>query len=299
MLAKPVEVVCSLLLPALLLSLLLVSRAGLASPPPVPLANTYHKGVALEDYWVSEKFDGVRAYWDGQRFLSRNGNVYQAPDWFVGDLPAVPLDGELWMGRQRFAELSGAVRKRIPVDSEWRAIQFYVFDLPAPAPFHERYRQLKTLLVENTDSRYLTLVEQAPATSHTELMVRLNRVVAEGSEGLMLKRLESRYEAGRSDDLLKVKTFDDAEAVVVEHLAGKGRLQGMMGALRVELPNGRRFRIGSGFSDELRAQPPAPGTRITFKYYGRTATGLPRFASFLRVRDDEPAQLRIPMRVLE
>jgi DNA ligase-1 len=278
-----------LLLPVLLLILIFVARVGEASPPPVPLANTYQQGIALEGYWISEKLDGVRAYWDGRRFLSRNGNVYQAPDWFVADFPDVPLDGELWMGRQRFAELSGAVRKRVPVDSEWHDIQFHVFDLPGPGPFHERYGQLQAL-VERAGSRYLKLVEQKPVSSHTALKARLDRVVGEGGEGLMLKRRESRYEAGRSDDLLKVKTFEDAEAVVVAQIPGKGRLQGMMGALQVELPSGRRFRIGAGFSDELRARPPAPGTRITFKYYGLTTTGLPRFASFLRVRDDEPEQ---------
>lgn len=281
---KPVDTAFRLLLLGLLL---IIARAGLASPPPVPLANIYQDGVTLEDYWVSEKLDGVRAYWDGQRFLSRNGNVYQAPDWFVAGFPNVPLDGELWMGRQRFAELSGAVRKQIPVDRQWRDIQFHVFDLPASGLFHNRYERLKAL-VQKTGSRYLRLVEQKQATSHIRLMARLDELVAEGGEGLMLKRKDSRYKAGRSDDLLKVKTFADAEAVVVEHLAGKGRLQGMMGALRVELPSGRRFRIGTGFSDELRARPPALGTRITFKYSGYTATGLPRFASFLRVRNDEP-----------
>ncbi|MGO1499777.1 MAG: DNA ligase [Marinobacter sp.] len=288
MLAKFPRIAFRLLRPASLLTLLLiVAPVGMAGQPPVPLANTYQKGVELEDYWVSEKLDGVRAYWDGRRFLSRNGNVYQAPDWFVADFPTVPLDGELWMGRQRFSELSGAARKRLPVNGEWRDIRFHVFDLPASGPFHERYAQL-TALIEKTDSRYLALVEQKPATSHDALMARLDKVVANGGEGLMLKRRGSQYEAGRSDDLLKVKTFNDAEALVVEHLPGKGRLQGIMGALRVELPSGRRFRIGTGFSDELRARPPAPGTRITFKYYGLTATGLPRFASFLRVRDDEP-----------
>lgn len=284
MLLKSVGIALRFLLPGLLLA---IASAGHASQPPVPLANTYQKGVELESYWVSEKLDGVRAYWDGQRFLSRNGNVYQAPGWFVAGFPSVPLDGELWMGRQRFAELSGAVRKLIPVDHEWRDIQFYVFDLPASGLFQQRYKRLQAL-VKKADSRYLKLVEQKQATSHVRLMARLEKVVAEGGEGLMLKRQDSRYEAGRSDDLLKVKMFADAEAVVVEHLAGKGRLQGMMGALRVELPSGRRFRIGTGFSDDLRTKPPALGTRITFKYYGHTATGLPRFASFLRVRNDEP-----------
>ncbi|WP_417515543.1 DNA ligase [Marinobacter sp.] len=276
-------------LPAVLLMLLTSVRAGYASPPPVPLANTYQKGVALEEYWVSEKLDGVRAYWDGRRFLSRNGNIYQAPAWFVAGFPDIPLDGELWMGRQRFAELSGVVRKQLPEDSEWRGIRFHAFDFPGPGPFHDRYAKLRAV-VEKADTPYLTLVEQKPASSHAALMARLDKMVAEGGEGLMLKRRDSRYKAGRSDDLLKVKTFEDAEAMVIEHLAGKGRLQGVMGAMMVELSSGRRFRIGTGFSDALRAHPPAPGTCITFKYYGLTATGLPRFASFLRVRDDEPEQ---------
>ncbi len=277
------------LLPALLLIMAFSARAGEASPPPVPLASTYQQGVALEPYWISEKLDGVRAYWNGQVFLSRNGNLYQAPNWFTAGFPDVPLDGELWMGRQRFAELSGAVRKRVPVHGEWRDIRFHVFDMPGPGPFYERYKQLQAL-VEKADSRYLKLVGQKPASTHPALMADLDRVVAKGGEGLMLKRRDSRYTAGRSEDLLKVKTYEDAEAVVVAHLGGKGRLKGMMGALKVELPNGRRFRIGTGFSDQLRARPPARGTRITFKYYGLTATGLPRFASFLRVRDDEPPE---------
>lgn len=274
-------------IPALFLLLMGAARASEIEPPLVPLASTYKQGVALEDYWVSEKLDGVRAYWNGHVFLSRNGNVYRAPDWFIAGLPDIPLDGELWMGRQRFAELSGAVRKQAPIDAEWRRIRFHVFDLPGAGPFHERYERLQTL-IDSADSPYLKLVQQKPTSSHFALMADLDRVIAEGGEGLMLKRRESSYEAGRSDDLLKVKAFEDAEAVVVERIAGKGRLRGMMGALKVELPNGRRFRIGTGFNDEIRAHPPAPGTHITFKYYGLTATGLPRFASFLRIRDDEP-----------
>ncbi|WP_298452090.1 DNA ligase [uncultured Marinobacter sp.] len=285
--ARPKGSICRLFLCTSVLALVVFVRVSEASPPPVPLATTYQQGIALENYWISEKLDGVRAYWNGREFLSRNGNVYNAPDWFIAGFPSVPLDGELWMGRQRFAELSGAVRKGVPVPGEWRGIQFHVFDLPAPGPFYERYEQL-VALIGKADTRYLALVTQTPASTHAALMADLDKIVAEGGEGLMLKRRDSLYEAGRSDDLMKVKTFADAEAVVVGHIPGKGRLQNMMGALQVELPSGRRFRIGTGFSDELRTRPPAPGTRITFKYYGFTATGLPRFASFLRVRDDEP-----------
>jgi len=214
--------------------------------------------------------------------------VYAAPDWFTAQFPSHPLDGELWNGRGRFAELSGVVRKGQPVDEEWRQVRFHVFDLPVPEKvFEQRYRQLKQL-VEGSGSPYLALVVQRPVASHPELVAELEQVVAAGAEGLMLKRRNSRYQAGRSDDLLKVKTHDDAEATVVGHLQGKGKYEGLMGSLEVELANGRRFRIGTGFSDVERHNPPTVGTVITFRYRGFTATGLPRFASFLRVRNDEP-----------
>lgn len=119
-------------------------------------------------------------------------------------------------------------------------------------------------------------------------MAQLDAAVGEGAEGLMLRLGSSQYRTGRSNDLLKVKQYSDDEAVVIRHLPGEGKYRGMMGSLLVELENGRRFRIGSGFSDAERLSPPEPGTTITFKYYGHTVTGLPRFASFLRVRNDEP-----------
>lgn len=279
---------------ALILSLLFLSL--LASdpvkadprPPAIPLANVYHSGVNLEEYWVSEKLDGVRAYWDGEQLWSRGGHVYAAPDWFKAQFPRQPLDGELWSGRGRFAELSGVVRKVQPVDREWRQVRFHVFDLPKPETvFEQRYRQLERL-VAGSDSPYLVLVEQRPVASHDELKAQLEAMVSAGAEGLMLKRRNSLYRAGRSDDLLKVKTHEDAEARVVGHVPGKGKYEGLMGALKVELADGRRFRIGTGFTDADRGNPPAIGSMITFRYRGLTATGLPRFASFLRVRNDEP-----------
>ncbi|MET4027355.1 DNA ligase-1 [Marinobacter sp. MBR-99] len=269
---------------------LLVAHSGQANarPPAIPLANVYHPDVNLQEYWVSEKLDGVRAYWDGSQLWSRGGHVYQAPAWFTERFPEHPLDGELWSGRGRFAELSGVVRKAHPVQQEWRQVRYHVFDLPVPeVMFEQRYRRLEQL-VEDSGSPYLKLVEQHPVASHDELKAQLEAMVSAGAEGLMLKRRNSLYRAGRSDDLLKVKTHEDAEARVVGHLPGKGKYEGMMGALKVELEDGRRFRIGTGFTDNDRANPPAIGSMITFRYRGLTATGLPRFASFLRIRNDEP-----------
>ena len=272
---------------AMLLALpALAASAGEAGAPPLLLANVYREDVALDRYWVSEKLDGVRAYWDGERLRSRKGNPINAPPWFVAHFPRVPLDGELWMGRGAFERLSGAVRRQRPDDAQWREIRFMVFDLPSsPATFDRRLQRLREMF-EAVASPYVALVEQFRVSGRAELMERLERVVAGGGEGLMLHKGSSLYAAGRSDDLLKLKTHEDAEAVVIGHLPGKGRLTGMLGALLVETPEGLRFRLGTGFSDEERRNPPPLGATVTYRYHGRTRNGVPRFASFLRIRDE-------------
>ena len=271
----------------MVLMCLLVAVAR-ASEPPLQLARVYQAGMDLQGYWVSEKLDGVRAYWDGQQLLSRGGNISAAPGWFLRDFPAQPLDGELWMGRGRFAQVSAAVRRLQPKAQEWRQIRFMVFDLPASGvPFSERVKRMREL-VGKTSSYHLALVEQRPATDHGALLARLDRVLAVGGEGLMLHHGESIYTAGRTATLLKVKTSQDAEATVVDYSEGKGKYQGQVGALVVETGDGRRFKLGSGLSDNDRADPPPVGSTVTYKFFGLTANGLPRFASFLRIRNDQP-----------
>ncbi|WP_269619704.1 DNA ligase [Zhongshania sp. BJYM1] len=275
-----------------LLLLLLVStspQAILADPNPTPalmLANIYHPDIPLTEYWVSEKFDGVRAYWNGKQLVSRLGNIYHAPDWFIADFPSTPLDGELWLGRQRFDELSGAVRKNLPVDSEWKAIRFMVFDLPtAQGEFDQRLATLRNLIANNA-SPYVILVEQQKFRDEASLMQYLDAVIAKGGEGLMLHLGSAPYRSNRSDDLLKLKRYQDAEAKVIKHIEGKGKYTGMLGAILVETGEGLRFKIGSGFSDADRNNPPPIGSLITYKYYGLSGNGIPRFASFLRIRND-------------
>ena len=286
---RRVKIIHRLFLIAMLAICPPLAAAGETQAPSLLLASSYRDGVDLDQYWVSEKLDGVRARWDGEILVSRRGNRFIAPDWFTEGFPPVPLDGELWMGRGTFERLSGAVRRRTPDDAEWRTIRFMVFDLPAsPAPFDERLQRLRVMF-EAIASPRIALVEQFRVADHHALMETLNRVVEGGGEGLMLHRGSSLYTAGRSGDLLKVKRYDDAEAVVVGHLPGKGRLAGMLGALLVEMPDGRRFRLGTGMSDAERREPPPPGATVTYKYYGTTRNGLPRFASFLRVREEPQA----------
>jgi DNA ligase 1 len=255
-------------------------------PPALMRANVYRLGVDLSAYWLSEKYDGVRAFWDGQRLLTRGGHPITAPAWFTAGWPAQPMDGELWGGRGRFETTVSTVRQQQPDDAAWRQVRFMVFDLPAhPGVFTERLHAYQ-VLVEGLGQAWVVAVPQERVTDHSHLMRRLDHVVRLGGEGLMLHRGDATYRAERNDDLLKVKTHEDAEARVIGHEPGRGKHQGRMGALLVQTPEGLRFRIGSGFTDEQREQPPPMGSWITYRFRGQNGSGLPRFATFVRVRTD-------------
>lgn len=272
------------LLAALLASAATPLLAGV--PPALMLANVYRPGLPLADYWVSEKMDGVRGYWDGRALWTRGGEKVHAPAWFTKDWPAVPLDGELWAGRGQFAKAASTVRQQVPNEEAWRGLRFMVFDLPGHGgPFNERLAVLNGLL-SKLDSPYARPVAQSRVASHEALMKLLQSTVHAGGEGLMLHRGGSLYKAERNDDLLKLKLHEDADARVVGHLPGQGKYAGMLGALLVETPDGRRFRIGSGLSDAQRRHPPAVGTWISYRLRGTHDSGLPRFATFLRERPD-------------
>lgn len=248
------------------------------------LAKVYRQQLDLSQWWVSEKLDGVRAIWDGQQLHFRSGRVIQVPQWFTRDFPQQPLDGELWMGRKTFEAVSAAVRRKQPDDQEWHTIQYRLFELPGAAGnFTQRLGQMQTL-TRQAGIPWLQPVEQFQLDSEEALLTKLDQIVAAGGEGLMLHRADSRYHGGRSAALLKLKPWQDAEATVIQILPGKGKYAGMMGALLVEDTEGQRFRIGSGFSDQERLEPPTVGSRISYKHTGTTVNGLPRFASFLRPR---------------
>jgi DNA ligase-1 len=259
-------------------------EAGPAAPP-LLLAEAWDNALDLTDWWMSEKLDGVRAWWDGKQILSRQGNLYHAPDWFLAGLPRVPLDGELWLDRKAFQRTVSIVRRQDRSD-HWRAISFLVFDAPAvEAEFEERLNYLRECLARCT-AAHVKLHAHERCRNVDHLREELARVEALGGEGLMLRQPGSRYLAGRSSTLLKVKTFHDADARVIEHLAGAGRHKGRLGALLVELPDGTQFSVGTGFSDKQREHPPAVGSLITFRHQELSDRGVPRFPSFVRARRD-------------
>lgn len=260
------------------------------STPPLMLATSYDGRSDPAGFWVSEKYDGVRGYWDGQRLLTRAGNPIAAPAWFTAGWPATPLEGELWAGRGKFSQAVSTVRQQTPDDAAWRALRFMVFDLPAQGgTFNERLPVLQARVAQ-LGQTWVQAVAQTPATTAAALRVQLDAVVRAGGEGLVLHRGSAVYAARRSEDLRKFKPFEDAEARVVGQVAGTGKHTGRLGALWLELParNGQpaqRFKLGTGFSDAERADPPPVGAWVTYRYRGVTDKGIPRFASFLRMAE--------------
>ena len=274
-------------MPAILIFFLILGFSPFtqsATPPKIQLATVYHQDINIQEYWISEKLDGVRAYWNGKNLISRQGNIFNAPLWFSKGFPDTPLDGELWIDRERFAEVSGIVRRQ-KADDKWRKIAFMIFDLPDSSEnFSERIQQMKNI-VKNSASPYLKMIEQKKVQNNAELQLLFESILNKGGEGLMLHRGTAYYQAKRSKDLMKLKKYQDAEAVVLQHLPGRGRNSGRLGAILVKTEDGIVFKIGSGFSDLEREAPPAIGTTITYKYIGKTKNGVPRFASFMRIRE--------------
>ena len=273
-----------ILLCGLLIPLYQPAAAGQADPP-LLLAKVLQNRIDVTQYWVSEKLDGVRAIWTGREFIFRSGRPVNAPTWFTEHFPQQALDGELWLGRGEFDRLSGIVRKVQPDDAEWRQVRYMLFELPdAPGTFSQRIEQMQAI-VTRLQIPWLQAIEQTRVRDQADLRHRLSGVLKQRGEGLMLHLAEAPYSTGRSDVLLKLKPWLDAEAKVIGHLPGNGKFLGMLGALRLEMPDGKRFNLGTGFSDATRRSPPAIGAQVTYRYRELNANGLPRFASYLRIRE--------------
>jgi DNA ligase-1 len=257
--------------------------------PPVLLA---HKFDDFEDLdptgWLySEKLDGVRAWWDGKNFISRQGNVFHAPDWFKAGLPDHLLDGELWIDRGKF-QATIAVVKRLDGGDMWKSVKYVVFDAPhlTDKGFEDRLEALEAVCLAS-GNQFLKFHPHHKVQSRKHLLDELKEVAALGGEGLMIRKPGALYEAGRSATILKVKPWDDAEAEVVGYEPGKGRHKGVVGGLIVRMPNGKEFNLGTGLTDAERRNPPKIGAKVTYRYTGMTDAGIPKCTGFICVRDYE------------
>ena len=260
-----------------------ILKKNIDSESKFSLASHYSKKINLIDYYASEKLDGVRAYWDGKKLSSRQGNIFKAPKWFLKELPNIHLDGELWTKRNDFENIVSIVSRNKP-DNRWESITYMIFDLPQEKEsFRETVKKMKQFEMERK-SRFYKIVKQFEIKSHKALQGKLEEIIALGGEGIMLRKKDSLYKKGRNKSLLKLKPYYDAEAKVIAINEGEGKYKGKMGSVTVETVEGIKFNVGSGFTDLERENPPSIGSIITYKFNGKTRKGKPRHPVYLRKR---------------
>lgn len=246
------------------------------------LANPYSEQDPT-NYWISEKLDGVRAIWDGTNFVSRGGNTFPAPQWFRDLMPAFTLDGELWTGRKRFQEVADIMKRKTPLDSDWKKVKFRVFDAPLiTGGFEARLECVKMNLPMND---HINFVQHLQCKSRQHLEDCYQFLLGKGAEGVMLRAPDSPYVEGKSSLLLKYKPIDTDEGVLISTEPSE-KLNGAVGAL-VLAWRALTIRIASGITDAMRQSPPPVGSSITFEYRGVTEHGQPRHATFIAVRNYE------------
>lgn len=244
---------------------------------------TYNKSFDIKNWMMSEKLDGIRAYWNGVNLLSKNGNIIHAPLWFIKDFPKFELDGELWTKRDNFENIQSIVLDKIP-SKYWNQITFNIFEVPnVKGDFITRIQKIKTWQNENSN-KYIKIIEQIKCLNKEHLEKYLNKLVNLKAEGIIIKNPKPEYFTGRSSNILKVKKFKDMEGKVIGINYNK---KNTFKSLVLKLDNGVIFNLGNGFSKEERLSHPKLKDIVTFKYYNLTRFGKPKFASFLRVRKDE------------
>lgn len=245
-----------------------------------------YENQSIEGWLVSEKLDGIRAYWDGHNLISRGGQVLAAPDWFIQDLPDFALDGELWIGRLKFEETLSIVMTQTPHDG-WKKVGYHIFDVPnARGGLMSRLSVLESYLNEHHVS-HLHLIPQTRVDSKQALKDRLDKEVNDGAEGLVVRDPNVTYQVGRNHFALKVKPKYDAECRVIGYTEGRGKYIGQVGALICVNAQDQHLKLGSGLTDKLRSDPPKIGSQVTYQYSGYTQKGWPRHAVYYRQRDKE------------
>ena len=254
----------------------------------IMLAKKYTPNIDITGWYISEKFDGIRAYWKSKdrKLYTRNGNIINAPEWYINKFPNIDLDGELWINRGKFNKVSGIVRTKIPNDKNWEHIKYMVFDLPTINKIYEMRVQLYIDIIRNSNCKWLISVKIHKIKNISDILIKLKQIEKKGGEGLMIRKPSSLYENKRSSSLLKIKSFSDEEGTVIGYNKGIGKYKNMIGSLCIINKSGKKINVGTGLSDELRKNPPKIGSNITYKYFEKGKDGIPRFPIYVSERYD-------------
>ncbi|WP_373817092.1 DNA ligase, partial [Neisseria dentiae] len=206
---------------------LFFTPAAFAAAPDLLLAKEY-RAQNISGWAMSEKLDGVRAYWNGKQLVSRQGYPFTPPAGYLDHFPPYPVDGELFSRRGQFEQISAAVRA---ASGNWHNIKLHVFDVPqASGNLYQRLAVLEKWLQRHPQAP-IEIIKQTPAKDNAHAQAFLKQIEAKGGEGVMLRHPEMPYRGGRSDYLLKLKSLHDAECTVTRHYEGKGKYAGKLGAL--------------------------------------------------------------------
>ncbi|HEB9341383.1 TPA: DNA ligase [Campylobacter coli] len=243
-------------------------------------------------YLMSEKLDGIRGIWEAGKFKTRQDNPIHTPSYFTYNFPSFKLDGELWIARAKFDEVSALIRSDNLDSSLWKSVTYNVFDVPnaceefklTPCTLSNRLKVLERYLQQNPNP-YIKIIKQIPIKDQEYLKEFYKDIIFNKGEGVVIRKDLAPYEKGRSKNALKLKPYEDAECKVIAYTEGKGKFQGKIGALLCQMPNDRVIKIGSGLKDKDRENPPKIGSIVTYKFNGLTKNSLPRFPVFLHIRD--------------
>jgi len=258
--------------------LILFVSSLFALKPNLFLLNRYSDDINVTNWYMSEKLDGVRAYWDGQKLISRGGKVFATPKFFTKDFPKFKLDGELWDKRDNLSNIISIVNQKKPHNG-WSRLTYNIFEVP------DSDGNLTKRLSVVKESRYIKVIKQIQIKSKKDLDSFFKSVIKKKGEGVVVRNGYIVYYIGRTNDALKMKNYIDDECEVVGYNKGQGKNSGLVGSLSCRMKNMQVIKIGSGLSKKERITPPKIGAIITFKYYGLTSKGNPRFPIFLRERN--------------
>ncbi len=264
----------------ILVFFIFLSVALRAEKPELFLLKNYKQDNNVISWYMSEKLDGVRAFWDGEQLVSRSGRVFSAPRFFTKDFPNFELDGELWSKRGDFSNIVSIVNRK-KSHNGWKNLTYNIFEVPSgDGNLTTRLKKIK----QYKKSKYIKVINQTQIKSRKELKKFLAYVEKLGGEGVVVRDGSLAYYTGRRKDALKVKSYTDAECEIVGYNKGRGKYEGVVGSFSCRMKDLQVINVGSGLSDDLRAVPPNIGTVVTFKYYGLTSKGKPRFPIFLRIK---------------
>jgi DNA ligase-1 len=259
----------------------LLSSTLFANKPKLLLLKTY-KDQNITNWVMSEKLDGIRAYWDGKKLLTRSGKIINAPKWFIKDYPPFQIDGELWTKRNDFENIVSIVNDKIP-SKKWQTIKHYIFEVPNQSgDLFQRLSKAKPY-----ENQYIKILEQIKVKDKNHLNKFLKQIESKNGEGVVVRDPKTEYINHRTTKALKVKSFKDDECIIIGYTKGTGKYENKVGAIKCKLKNGIIFKIGSGLNNDFREKPLPLETKITFKYQNLTKYGKPRFPVFLRERKEK------------